>query len=41
MKAAYELGANGYVIKPVGFEAFMEALSKLGVYWLLTNHPLK
>lgn len=41
MRTAYELGANGYVIKPVGFETFMEALSKLGVYWLLTNHPLK
>lgn len=41
MKAAYELGANGYVIKPVRFEAFMDAMSKLGVYWLLMNHPLK
>lgn len=41
MKTAYELGANGYVIKPVQFETFMEAMSKLGVYWLITNHPMK
>lgn len=41
IKAAYNLGANGYVIKPVQFEAFMEAMSKLGVYWLMVNHPMK
>jgi two-component system response regulator len=41
MEAAYNLGANGYVIKPVQFESFMEAMSKLGVYWLIMNHPLK
>ena len=41
MQAAYELGANSYVVKPVQFEAFMEAMSKLGVYWLMLNHPLK
>jgi len=41
VKAAYELGANGYVIKPVKFEEFMEAMSRLGVYWLIVNHPLK
>ncbi len=41
MDAAYELGANSYIIKPVQFDAFMEAMSKLGVYWLTANHPLK
>jgi two-component system response regulator len=41
IKAAYDLGANGYVIKPVQFDSFMEAMSKLGVYWLMVNHPLK
>jgi two-component system response regulator len=41
MEAAYNLGANGYVIKPVQFEAFIDAMSKLGVYWLIMNHPLK
>ena len=41
IKAAYELGANGYVIKPVQFDAFMEAMSHLGIYWLMVNHPMK
>lgn len=41
IKAAYELGANSYVIKPVEFDNFFEAMSRLGVYWLLVNHPLK
>jgi two-component system, response regulator len=41
IKAAYDLGANGYVIKPVQFDAFIEAMSKVGIYWLMVNHPLK
>lgn len=41
IRTAYELGANSYVIKPVQFEAFMEAMSKLGIYWLMVNHPMK
>lgn len=39
IKAAYELGANSYVIKPVDFEAFAECVSRLGLYWLLINQP--
>ena len=40
IKQAYELGANSYVVKPVNFEAFMEVMSNLGLYWLLINqHP--
>ncbi len=39
VKAAYELGANSYVVKPVDFDAFSEAVSKLGLYWLLVNRP--
>lgn len=38
---AYELGANSYVIKPVQFDAFMEAMVKVGIYWLMVNHPMK
>ncbi len=41
LEAAYQLGANSYVIKPVQFEVFMEAMSRLGIYWLTANHPLK
>jgi two-component system response regulator len=39
IQAAYELGANSYVVKPVDFKAFMEAVSQLGFYWLLVNQP--
>lgn len=41
MRTAYALGANSYVVKPVQFEAFMEAMSKVGIYWLMVNHPPK
>jgi CheY-like chemotaxis protein len=34
---SYQLGANSYVCKPVEFGEFMEAVSTLGVYWLLVN----
>jgi two-component system, response regulator len=37
INAAYQLGANSYVEKPVDFDAFMEAISSLGLYWLLIN----
>ena len=39
IKTAYELGANSYVVKPVDFEAFSEAMSNVGLYWLLINQP--
>jgi two-component system response regulator len=41
IEAAYRLGANSYVIKPVQFEAFMEVMRRLGIYWLTANHPLR
>ncbi|HYL24300.1 MAG TPA: response regulator [Burkholderiales bacterium] len=34
---AYRLGVNRYGVKPVGFEAFLETVSKIGRYWVLTN----
>jgi two-component system response regulator len=41
IRAAYELGVNSYVVKPVNFDSFIEAMSYLGLYWLLVNQPPK
>jgi len=34
---AYALGANSYLVKPVGFEPFVKAVSDAGAYWMLLN----
>ncbi len=36
---SYHLGVNGYVVKPVDFDLFSKAVSELGCYWVLLNHP--
>ncbi len=41
IKICYELGVNSYIVKPVGFEAFINAISELGFYWLLLNQNPK
>jgi len=34
---AYKLGVNSYIVKPVTFDSFMEAVSITGQYWLNLN----
>ncbi len=34
---SYRLGINAYVVKPVGFEQFVEAVRQIGVFWALLN----
>ena len=38
---SYKLGVNSYIVKPVDFAQFAEAVQKLGLYWLLLNQPPK
>ncbi|SAL43125.1 response regulator [Caballeronia telluris] len=36
---SYELGVNAYVVKPVEFSEFVEAIADLGVFWAVLNEP--
>lgn len=36
---SYKLGINSYVVKPVDFHQFSEAINLLGLYWLVLNEP--
>jgi two-component system, response regulator len=39
---SYRLGVNSYIVKPVDFDKFVEAIKGLGYYWLLLNKsPIK
>jgi len=36
---SYKLGVNAYVVKPVDFKAFIDAVRQLGAFWALLNEP--
>ncbi len=37
LKKCYELGVNAYVVKPVEFKEFLEAVKHIGIFWALLN----
>jgi CheY-like chemotaxis protein len=37
--ASYRLGVNAYVVKPVDFHEFVNAIKELGVFWAIINEP--
>jgi CheY-like chemotaxis protein len=36
---SYSLGVNAYIVKPVVFERFIEAIKQIGVFWAVLNEP--
>jgi CheY-like chemotaxis protein len=39
MVASYKLGVNAYVVKPVDFHEFVNAIKELGIFWAIVNEP--
>ena len=39
MVASYQLGVNAYVVKPVDFHEFVNAVKELGIFWAVVNEP--
>jgi CheY-like chemotaxis protein len=39
LQRSYQLGVNAYVVKPVDFQAFVDAVRQLGVFWAMHNEP--
>jgi CheY-like chemotaxis protein len=40
IKAAYELGVNSYIVKPVDFESFANVAAQIDLYWCVLNKPV-
>ena len=36
---SYELGVNAYIVKPVQFQKFVEAMKQVGIFWAVLNEP--
>ena len=36
---SYQLGANSYIVKPVDFAQFQQAIQQVGLYWKVLNEP--
>jgi len=36
---SYKLGVNAYVVKPVGFQEFIDAIKQTGMFWAVVNEP--
>jgi CheY-like chemotaxis protein len=39
IREGYRLGANSYVVKPVDFHQFIDAIKRIGVYWAIMSEP--
>ena len=39
VKRCYDYGVNAYVVKPVGFPDFINAVKQLGIFWAVVNQP--
>lgn len=39
MVTSYKLGVNAYVVKPVDFHEFVNAIKELGMFWAIINEP--
>ena len=39
IKKCYNLGANSYIVKPVNFDGFTQAIKNIGTYWIVLNQP--
>jgi DNA-binding response OmpR family regulator len=36
---SYRLGANSFIVKPIGYDRFVETVTEIGSYWALQNAP--
>ena len=39
VKRCYDYGVNAYVVKPLGFPDFINAVKQLGIFWVVLNQP--